>query len=183
MRFSLSCVLFSAMASVFIFSGCVSEPPPENFGKKKIKPPAKVTYEKISNRFCKLSVPMEIRAVSGTPLTIPVQLINNSTQVLLIKEWYMLDQNNFAICYRRLLPDRPLDKRTPFKKIVPKLMRNPAPRHAELQLKPANRAMFELQIPFIEKLKPGEKATFEVFIATSLKTFSLKSDTFTIYAN
>ena len=183
MRFpTCFCGLFSAV-SLLIFCGCVTEVPDKDFGKKKIPPPDKVNYQKISSTHCKIAVPMEVKAISGTPLTIPVQLINNSTRVLLIKEWYMLDQNNFAIFYRRVPADHPLDNRTPFTRIVPRLLRNPPPRHAELQLKPANRAMFELNIPFIGELNPGEKASFEVYIATSLKTFSLKSPRFMIYAN
>ena len=58
----------------------------------------------------------------------------------------------------------------------------PLPRHAELRLLPGNRAGLTVALPFIGELNPGEKAIFEVYIATSLNTFKIKSDIFTVYA-
>ena len=176
--FSLLC-----LPAVTLWCGCSSpEPIPEDYGHVKFKRPDKVVYEQIPTAGCILDVPADLHAVSGTPLEMEVQLINNSRRSIVIKEWYMIDQYNFNIFYRRLPSDKPADPQTPFKRISVRIPANPPPRHAELQLKPGNRAALTVTLPFTGDLNPGEEAMFEVAIATSLNTFKLQSKRFMVYA-
>lgn len=176
--------IFSAAAALFLAAGCASqvEQVPEDYGHVKFKRPDKVVYEQISTAGCELKTPLEVHAVSGTAQTVDVQLINHSRRKIIIKEWYMLDQYNFSVFYRRLPEDRPVDPKTPFKNYTVRIPAKPLPRHAELRLLPGNRAGLTVALPFIGELNPGEKAIFEVYIATSLNTFKIKSDIFTVYA-
>ena len=170
------------LAAAGLFTGCSTEQTvDENFGKIKVKPPEKIVYEVIPSKGCALVTAPDMKVIAGDAANIEVQLLNNSRRELCIKEWYMLDSNNFAIFYRRLPSDKPLDPKTPFKNITPRLTGQP--RHAELRLKPGNRAVLTVNLPFISDLNPGETAAFEVYIATSLNTFKLRSKRFVVYAN
>lgn len=175
--------LLTIAASVF-FCGCSSNEPvaDEDFGKLKVKPPKKIVYEIIPSRGCRLETPHDVNAVSGSAQEIEVRLINNGWKELRIKEWYMLDNYNFAVYYRRLPSDRPLDPKTPFKKFVPHITRKSQPRHAELRLARGNQAVLNVLLPFVGDLNPGEMATFEVYLATNLNTFKLRSSRFMVYA-
>ena len=165
-----------------LFSGCSTEQvPDENFGKIKVKPPEKIVYDVIPSQGCALVTAPDMKVIAGDAANIEVQLINNSRRELRIDEWYMLDSYNMAIFYRRLPSDRPLDPKTPFQKITPRMTSKP--RHAELRLKPNNRVILNIPLPFVSDLNPGEMATFEVYIATNLHTFKLRSKRFMVYAN
>lgn len=178
-------ILFSCFAAVIVFlsAGCatVREEPPADFGHVKLKRPKNVVYEQISTRGCELQTPREVRAIAGTRQTIDVLLHNNSKREIFIKEWYMTDNYNFSIFYRRLPADRPLDPKTPYQKYTVRIPAKPLPKHAELRLMPGNRAMLAVDLPFVEQLAPGENAIFEVFVATSLHTFKISSKTFMVY--
>ena len=154
----------------------------DSYGHVKLKRPDKIVYENISTAGCELVTPQDVHAVAGTPFELNVQLVNESRRLLQIKEWYMIDQYNFSIFYRRVPADRPLDKRTPFKKYSVRIPLKPLPRHAELRLRPGNRAMLTVTLPFTGELNPGENASFEVYLATSLNTFKLKSKRFMVHA-
>ena len=182
--FSKAIFMFSAAAIVLLAAGCASqkEALSEDFGHVKFKRPDKVVYEKIPSSGCELKVPLDVQAVSGTSQLIDVHLINQSRRAVVIKEWYMNDQYNFTVFYRRLPDDKPLDPKTPFKKYAVRIPAKPLPRHAELRLMPANRAVLTVALPFVGELNPGENAAFEVYIATSLNTFKIKSETFMVYA-
>ena len=170
------------IAATGFFCGCsTDQTPDENFGKIKVKPPEKIVYEIIPSTGCSLVTAPDVKVIAGDAAAMEVQLVNKSRRELRIKEWYMLDGNNFAIFYRRLPSDRPLDPKTPFKKITPRLTGQP--RHAELRLKPENRAVLTVNLPFVSDLNPGETAAFEVYIASNLNTFKLRSKRFMVYAN
>ena len=182
--FSKVFFVFSAAAAVLLSAGCASqvEEIPENYGHIKFKRPEKVVYEQISALGMNLSAPKEVHAVAGTKHTIDLQLINRSKRKVVIKEWYMLDHYNFSIFYRKMPADRPLDSSVPFKEYTVRIPLKPLPQHAELQLMPNNRAVLTIDLPFVGELNPGENAAFETYVATSLKTFKIKSNTFMVYA-
>ena len=171
------------IATVLSGAGCAGSKSVEKL-PPDIKPPkSNVLPPNISSADCVLTVPRDVKANSGTPCDVDVQLINNGRKDLTLKEWYMLDRNNFSIYYRRVPADRPVAKNTPFKKYTPHIPAKPRPRHAELNLKPGNRAMVTVTLPFTGELAPGEPAVFQAYIATSLVTFKIKSNLFTVYAN
>lgn len=164
------------------FCGCSTPTRPDkDFGKIKVKPPEKIVYDVIPSTGCSLVTAPEVKVVSGDAADIEVKLVNRSRRELCIKEWYMLDSNNFAVFYRRVPADRPLKPGTPFKQYAPKLVGKP--RHAELRLKPENQAVLNVNLPFVSELNPGEMAMFEVYLAINLNTFKLRSKTFTVYAH
>ena len=170
------------IAAAGCFCGCSTRTvPDEDFGKLKVKPPEKIVYDVIPNTGCSLVTAPEVKVIAGDAADIEVKLVNRSRRELCIKEWYMLDSNNFAIFYRRVPADRPLPSGTPYKKYTPKLVGQP--RHAELRLKPDNQAVLNIPLPFIGELNPGEMAIFEVYLAINLNTFKLRSKPFTVYAN
>ena len=170
------------LAAAGLFSGCgTAQIPDENFGKIKVKPPEKIVYEVIPSKGCALLTAPDMKVIAGDAANVEVQLVNNSRRELCIKEWYMLDSNNFAVFYRRVPADRPLKPGTPFKQYAPKLVGKP--RHAELRLKPENQAVLNVNLPFVSELNPGEMAMFEVYLAINLNTFKLRSKTFTVYAH
>lgn len=175
-----------ALAAAVVLSGCASDNPEstadEDFGKVKFKRPDKVTYEQISTRDCELNVPGDVQATAGTPSEIPVQLINHGRTAVIIKEWYMVDQYNFQIFYRKVPADKPLDNDVPYQKYSVRIPARPQPRHAELRLNPGNRAVLNVALPFTGDLAPGETAVFEAFVVTSLNTFKLRSPKFHVYA-
>ncbi len=173
--------VFSLLA--LICGGCASnsDESGDDFGRIRLRRPDNVVYKEISTAGCELDVPVDLHAVAGTSTIMNVQLINNSSRKLQIQEWYMIDQYNFSIFYRRLPDDRPMDRTTPFQKYSVTIPAQPQPHHAELRLNPGNRAMLTVALPFIEDLAPGETAVFEVYIATSLNTFKIKSKMFMVY--
>jgi hypothetical protein len=182
--FSRVFFVFSATAAILLSAGCASqvEEIPEDYGHIKFKRPEKVVYEQISTKGMELAVPAEVHALAGTRQTIDVQLINRSKRKVVIKEWYMLDNYNFSIFYRKMPADKPLDPSVPFKEYTVRIPLKPLPKHAELQLLPNNRAVLTVDLPFVGELNPGENAAFEVYVATSLKTFKIKSKSFMLYA-
>lgn len=183
-RSALSCSAAGLLALALGLTGCSSTPTidEDSYGHVKLKRPEKIVYEQISAAGCELAVPLDVPAVAGTPLELDVQLINESRRELCIKEWYMIDQYNFAVYYRQVPADRPLDKHTPFKSYKVAIPLKPLPRHAELRLRPGNRAMLTVTLPFTGNLNPGEQASFEVYLATNLNTFKIKSKRFMVHA-
>lgn len=182
MKFFTAFFLASVLAAVFALCGCVSEQPDlENYGKVKFKRPEKVVYTQVSSRDCELAVPTEIFPEAGKAAEVNVQLIYHGKKELHIHEWYMIDQYNFSVFYRRIPSDKPMDPKMEFTEYTEIIPIKPLPRHSELRLNPGNRAMLTVKLPFIEKLPAGEKAVYEVYIATSLKTFKIKSKHFMIY--
>ena len=174
----------TAVFAAVLCGGCAADKAPakpvkaaEKNNKPQVLPP------KISSAGCVLSVPRNVRAVAGAPCDVDVQLIYNGSQTLELKEWYMLDRNNFSVFYRRIPDDKAADKTIPFKKYTPFIPAKPRPKHATLTLKPGNRAMVTVTLPFTGELAPGEKAVYEAYIATSLVTFKIKSNLFTVFAN
>ena len=173
------------LLTAIICGGCTTttEEPDDNFGRIRLRRPDNVVYQNISSAGCELDVPVDLHAVAGTSTTMEVQLINGSSRKLQIHEWYMIDQYNFSIFYRRHPADRPIDRSMPFQEYTVAIPSQPQPHHAELRLNPGNRAQLTVALPFVEKLSPGENAVFEVYIATSLNTFKLKSKTFMVYTH
>lgn len=182
--FSKAIFMFSAAAIALLVAGCASqkEAVSEDFGHVKFKRPDKVTYEQIPSSGCELKVPLEVQATAGTSQLINVHLINHSRRAIVIKEWYMNDQYNFTVFYRRLPAGKPLDPKTPFQKYAVRIPAKPLPRHSGLHLMPSNQAVLTVALPFVGELNPGEMAAFEAYIATSLNTFKIKSETFMVYA-
>ena len=180
--------MFFLFAGIFftgtLFCGCstVEEVPDEDFGHVKFKRPDKVVYEQISSRECELIVPEEVQATAGTPCEIEVQLVNHGRKEIVIKEWYMIDQYNFAVFYRKVPSDRPLDPKTPFKKYAVRIPAKPLPNHSELRINPHNRAMLTVTLPFTGDLNPGENGVYEVVVTTALNTFKIRSRKFMLYA-
>lgn len=171
--------------ALLISAGCASkvENVAEQEAPLKFKRPEKVVYKQIPTQGCELTTPLEVQAVAGTSQLIDVQLINHTRRAIEIDEWYMIDQYNFSVFYRRLPSDKPLDPATPYKNYTVRIPAKPLPRHAELKLMPGNRAVLTLALPFVGELNPGETAAFEVYVATSLKTFKIKSKPFMVYAH
>lgn len=169
---------------VVLFSGCATEPVEvdENYGHIRFQRPENVVYQEIPSDGCELAVPVNLHAVAGASCSVEVQLVNHSRRKLHIQEWYMIDQYNFSIFYRRHPADRPLDPATAFEEYTVRIPAKPQPRHSELILNPGNRAVLTVNLPFVGNLAPGENAIYEVFIATSLKTFKIRSKTFLLYA-
>lgn len=172
------------LAAVALLAGCAGAPDEavdENYGHIKFKPPDKVVYEEISSRNCELAVPVDLQVAAGTPGELELQLINHGRQEVIIKEWYMVDEYNFDVFYRRVPSDRPLAPETPYQKYSIRIPAQPQPRHAELQLKPGTRAMLTITLPFTGEVNPGENAIFEVYVATSLHTFKIRSKNLMVY--
>ena len=168
-----------------ICGGCAgnTEVIDDDFGRIRLRRPDNVVYQEISTAGCELEVPVDLHAVAGTSTIVDVQLINNSSRKLQIHEWYMIDQYNFSVFYRRQPDDRPMDRSIPFKKYTVAIPAQPQPHHADLRLNPGNRAQLTVALPFIAELAPGENAVFEVYIATALNTFKIKSKTFMVYTH
>ena len=99
------------LLTAIICGGCTTttEEPDDNFGRIRLRRPDNVVYQNISSAGCELDVPVDLHAVAGTSTTMEVQLINGSSRKLQIHEWYMIDQYNFSIFYRRHPADRPID--------------------------------------------------------------------------
>lgn len=182
MKFFNVSIPAGVLGVVFMFCGCVSEQIDlENYGKVKFKRPEKIVYKQISSRDCELTVPTELFLASGKPSTVNVQLIYNGKKELYIQEWYMRDQYNFSVFYRRIPSDKPMAPGTAFTEFTEVIPLKPLPRHAELRLTPGNRAMLSVELPFTAKLAAGEEAVYEVYITTALKTFKIKSKRFMVY--
>lgn len=174
-------VIIGAALAALLASGCVSEAPDEDqVGHVSMKRPASVTYEQIDAGDMKLEPVGELRLTAGTPGVISIQLTNHGIKDVQIPEWYMVDQYNFAVYYRRLPDDRPVDPAAPYQCYRVKIPFKPRPVHSELQLKPHNRALMTVTLPFISELAPGEKAEFQVYVATALMTFKIQTAPFTV---
>ncbi len=176
--------LAGAIFAAGIAGGCAA---PETIDESQVghvtmKRPAQVQYEQIPADGCTLEPLGKLEAVAGTPFMLNVLLTNRGLRDLQIKEWYMIDQYNFAVYYRRLPADRPLDPKTPFNCYRVRIPFKPRPNHSELRLAPGNRAELTVELPFTGELAPGEKAEFEVYLATALETFKLRSPTFLVVA-
>ncbi|MBE6380208.1 MAG: hypothetical protein E7047_04695 [Lentisphaerae bacterium] len=175
-------ILLTAVVAAVFAAGCASvKEEPAEPGHIKLKRPDKIVYEQIPNAGCELIVPQDIRAVAGNQCLVNVQLLNGGRRSLVIKEWYMIDNYNFSIFYRRLPSNKPADPQAPFQRYTPTIPLKPLPQHSELRLHPGNRAMLTVELPFVAQLLPGDSAVYEVCIASSLKTFKLASKRFTVY--
>ena len=173
---------FSAVVllSVFFF-GCASDDPAE-----KAKDPSKFenmpkrqtkkTLPKIPTGDFELKIPYDITVSAGTAPEIGIQLVYYGRKTQEIKEWYMFDAYNFEIWYRRLDADNLNSKKVPFKKYRVMPPKGTDVNRSGLILNRDNQAMLTLPLPFIGELNPGEKALFEVYVYTSLRTFKLRSN-------
>lgn len=170
--------LAAILCAVF-FSGCTADQPVEddkNFLDKIPTVVKKSKMKRISSKECTLKVPYDITATAGEPLEFSAILAYEGFRQLVVQEWFMFDQYNFEIRYRRLPDTRVPDKKQPFLKYRMKMPKDPAPRRSELMLNRGNRAMLTLNFPITGELAPGEKAVYEVYVVTSLRTFRLASN-------
>ena len=175
-----ACILLAVSAG-----GCTVrevEPDPSKF-ENMPKRTSQKTLKKIPTGNCELKLPYDITVPAGTSLDLNVQLAYNGRKPLEIKEWYMFDQYNFEVHYRRLAIDRINDKKIPFKVHKVKPPKGAESNRSGLILNPANRAMLTVNLPFIGELNPGEKALFEVYVHTSLRTFKLRSNRMLVRTN
>lgn len=117
------------------------------------------------------------RLTAGTAGVIGVEMFNFGERDVEVPEWYMLDNLNFTVHYRRV-PDGATGEKIPWRKCEPKL---PAkPRRVPLILKPRTRARFLVETPFVGDLAPGQQEAFEVYIATNLRTVHMRTPTFVV---
>ena len=168
-----------AWVSAVILCGCAADAPAAkevDFLDTVPTVTLKSKVPRVSSKECVLKVPYDITATAGMPLEFSVILSYEGFRQLVIKEWYMFDQYNFEIRYRRLPDDRVPDKNQPFLKYRMKIPKDPAPRRSELMLNQGNRAMLTLNFPIPGELAPGEKAIYEVYVVTALRTFRLASN-------
>ena len=172
------CCLFAAIL-LAAFTGCTvreMEPDPSEF-ENMPKRTTKKTLQKIPTNECELKIPYDITVNAGTSLDLNIQLAYYGRKTLEIKEWYMFDQYNFEIWYRRLEADRISNsKKVPFKVHKVKPPKGSDVNRSGLILNRDNRAVLTVNLPFTGELNPGEKALFEVYIRTSLRTFKLQSN-------
>lgn len=167
------------LVSAVILCGCAADDPASGKADFLDTIPTvtqKGKMQRVSSKECVLKVPYDITATAGTPLEFSVILSYEGFRQLVIKEWFMFDQYNFEIRYRRLPDDRVPDKNQPFLKYRMKMPKTPAPRRSELMLNRGNRAMLTLNFPITGELAPGEKAIYEVYVVTALRTFRLASN-------
>ena len=143
----------------------------------------KKTLPKIPTDDFELKIPYDITVSAGTSPEIGLQLAYYGLKTREIKEWYMFDQYNFEVHYRRLALDRINDKKIPFKVHKVKPPKGAESNRSGLILNPANRAMLTVNLPFIGELNPGEKALFEDYVHTSLRTFKLRSNRMLVRTN
>ena len=117
------------------------------------------------------------RLTAGTAGVIGVEMFNFGDRDVEVPEWYMLDNHNFTVHYRRV-PDGVSGEKIPWRKVEPKI---PAKsRRVPLILKPRTRARFLVETPFVGELDPGQKEAFEVYVATNLRTVHMKTPTFLV---
>ena len=80
------------------------------------------------------------RLPAGTAGAVAVQMFNHGVKEVEIPEWYMVDEYNFSVFYRRLPSDRPTDPQAPWLRCSPKI---PAKaRRVPLVMKSRTRAQF-----------------------------------------
>lgn len=177
----LFCYLSASIVLMAGVAGCSANKGPEkNLDPSEFenmpKRSSKKTLPKIPTHDCELKVPYDITAQAGTSLDLNVILSYHGRKVLEINEWYMFDPYNFEVHYRQLSADRINDKKTPFKvyKAIPP--RGSDANRSGLILNRDNQAILNLPLPFIGELNPGEKALFEVYVSTRLRTFKLRSN-------
>ena len=173
--------LFAASMLALVMTGCSSSRTAEqNLDPSEFenmpKRSSKKVLPKIPTGDCELKIPYDINAQAGTSMELNVILSYYGYKPLEIKEWYMFDPYNFEVRYRRLSADRINDKKTPFKVYSVKPPKGSDVNRSGLILNRDNQAMLTLQLPFIGELNPGEKALFEVYVYTSLRTFKLRSN-------
>ena len=117
------------------------------------------------------------RLTAGTAGVVGVEMFNFGDRDVEVPEWYMLDNHNFTVHYRRV-PDGVSGEKIPWRKVEPKI---PAKsRRVPLILKPRTRARFLVETPFVGELDPGQKEAFEVCVATNLRTVHMKTPTFLV---
>ena len=117
------------------------------------------------------------RLTAGTAGVVGVEMFNLGDRDVEVPEWYMLDNHNFTVHYRRV-PDGEVGKKIPWSKCEPKI---PAKaRRVPLVLKPRTRARFLVETPFVGELDPGQKELFEVYVATNLRTVHMKTPVFLV---
>ena len=170
--------LAAALLLTAFAGGCTvreAEPDPSEF-ENMPKRTTKKTKQKIPTGDCELKIPYDITVRAGTSLDLNVQLIYRGRKPLEIKEWYMFDQYNFEIRYRRISADKINTAKVPFKIHKVKPPQGADTNRSGLILNPANQAVLTVNLPFTGELSPGEKALFEVYIYTSLRTFKLRSN-------
>ena len=117
------------------------------------------------------------RLAAGTAGVIGVEMFNLGDRDVEVPEWYMLDNHNFTVHYRRV-PDGATGEKIPWRKCEPKIP--PKARRVPLILKPRTRARFLVETPFIGDLDPGQKEAFEVYVATRLRTVHMRTPTFVL---
>lgn len=142
----------------------------ENMPKRQVKK----TLQKIPTGDCELKIPYDITVTAGTSQELNIQLAYYGRKTLEVKEWYMFDRYNFEIRYRRLETNKLNNKKIPFK--VFRLKPPKGANRSGLILNRGNRAVLSMNLPFVGELNPGEKALFEVYVSTTLKTFKLRSN-------
>lgn len=130
----------------------------------------------IPSNQCELKLPYDLTATAGTSLDVNVFLAYYGHKPLEIKEWYMFDQYNFEVHYRRIDAENRSSQKTPFKVCSIKPPKGADPYRSGVILNRNNKAVLTVNMPFIGELNPGEKAVFEVYIQTSLRTFKLRSN-------
>ena len=180
MKNLLICMLGALTVSI-ISAGCSSggktpELDPTKF-ENMPKRVTKKTLPKISTDECELKIPYDITVNAGTSLDLNIQLAYYGRKTLEIKEWYMFDQYNFDVWYRKLETGKiSNDKKLPFKLYKVKPPKGSDVNRSGLILHRDNRAVLTVTLPFTGELNPGEKALFEVYISTNLRTFKLQSN-------
>ena len=180
MKNLLICMLGALTVSI-ISAGCSSggktpELDPTKF-ENMPKRVTKKTLPKISTDECELKIPYDITVNAGTSLDLNIQLAYYGRKTLEIKEWYMFDQYNFDVWYRKLETGKiSNDKKLPFKLYKVKPPKGSDVNRSGLILHRDNRAVLTVTLPFTGELNPGEKALFEVYISTNLRTFKLRSN-------
>ena len=173
---------FSAVVLLaFFVCGCTSDKSAESIkdpGKFENMPHrhTKKTLPKIPTDDFELKIPYDITVSAGTSPEIGIQLAYYGLKTREIKEWYMLDAYNFEIWYRRLDAGKLNGKKVPFKKYRVMPPQGTDVNRSGLIMNRNNRAMLSMNLAFISELNPGEKALFEAYVNTTLRTFKLRSN-------
>ena len=148
-------------------------PPPP--GLKKRGPVTEDMVRKVDTSKVEFAQIGNTRLTAGTAGVIGVQMFNHGDRDVEVPEWYMQDNCNFTVHYRRL-PDGVSDAKVPWRKCEPRI---PAKaRRVPLILKPRTRARFLVEVPFLGDLDPGAREAFEVYVSTRLRTVHMRTPTF-----
>lgn len=176
----LTSIFYAAVMAVLVI-GCSSGKPAAaakeqtDFDRMPKRVEKKV-LQKLPVDMCELKAPYDVTVESGTSLDLNVFLAYYGRTPLEIKEWFMFDQYNFEVHYRRLDPSRVSDRKTPFKVHRVKPPKGSEPNRSGVILNRDNKAVLTVNMPFTGEVNPGEKALFEVYIYTTLRTFKLRSN-------